>query len=217
MTSRFSLFCVAVSLTLCALVGALGFVTVQLREVASNQQSAEVQLKEDHDTLTRLERKLGRVASKMNDGNRSLVDLIDDLEEQRNALKVSARRHNAKLERLLGRLRVDSNGTLSARGRAPLPHVDDPPRREDAKEDAKDHGGGESVSAAALTPNTAARADETPRAPLQRSAAQDDGDDDEDDEGDDEGKTGKRAGTKQSGSSSKKKAKERKKRRGKHG
>ena len=118
-----------------------------------------------------LERKLVRVASKVNDGNHSLIDLIDDLKDQRDALKASARRHNAKLERLLGRLRVDSNGTLSSRGRAPLPPVGDPLG---IKEDDKDQGGGESAAPATPT-GAAARAEENPRASLQKNATQDDG------------------------------------------
>ena len=210
--SRFSFFCVAVSLTLCALVGALGFVEVQVRELGAKQQSSESQSKEDHDTITHLERKLVRVASKVNDGNHSLIDLIDDLKDQRDALKASARRHNAKLERLLGRLRVDSNGTLSSRGRAPLPPVGDPLG---IKEDDKDQGGGESAAPATPT-GAAARAEENPRASLQKNATQEAEDDDDDD--DDDGKTDKRGG-KQSkrGNSKKHEAKGRKKRGRKHG
>eukprot|EP00908_Phaeocystis_cordata_P002162 Transcript_12314.p1 GENE.Transcript_12314~~Transcript_12314.p1 ORF type:complete len:236 (-),score=93.77 Transcript_12314:145-852(-) len=68
-------------------------------------------------TLAKLERKIGRAAEKLTASNRSIRALIEEATDVKREMTRQVRQHHAKLDRLLGRLRV-FNGTVTARGKA---------------------------------------------------------------------------------------------------
>ena len=147
------------------------------------------------EAVAHLDKRVDRQAEKTSAGNRSVKAMLSEAEESLDRLSKDAKRHDAKLEKLLARLRIDRNGSLAVRGKL-LGGARDAPRDSSvAPVDAADNSTGADGG----------------------NATKVDDDDDGDDDDDDDDVAGKAKGKKSKKKNTRKKSKGKKKKKGKHG
>ena len=76
---------------------------------------AKQSLESQANRLDRMEKRIGRIADKVSAGNQSIRALIEEAKEVRHSSVEVVRRHHPKLDALLGRFSVKSDGSVIAK------------------------------------------------------------------------------------------------------
>eukprot|EP00966_Prymnesium_polylepis_P237375 5489901-Prymnesium_polylepis.1 len=177
--------------------GGIGYA---LKSAAARTTTLQASLKAHDERLEHIEKRVARLADKLGAGNRSIRELITESREERQDGRREMRRHHAKLDRLLSRLRVTSNGTVTAKGRGgPLPVSSGDEDEDDEDDEGKDAAKPAGNASSTKTSSKAAKGDKE-----EEESEEDDEDEDDEDDEDGKGKhRGKRGGKAKRGKKSK--------------